>query len=86
MSIQNINQDLKYSKYINTIDHRNDLFNKLDIIHHSVEEATKQILDSVASLNEVTYKENLIRLTTHYNELMKLNDSFYLSSMIDKTS
>jgi len=80
------NSKLNHYKQINTMHHTNDLFNKHDELRHRVNAVSRHIVDSVISLNEVTYKENLILLSTYLDELVKLNDGFYLSGMIDDPS
>ena len=72
----------------NTGNHVNDLrklLSKHEAICEQVNSAAVHIIDSVNSLNEKEYSKNLLLLTSYLDELVKLNDGFTISSMLNKS-
>lgn len=49
-----------------------------------VKAAAMNIIDSCISLNEESYKTNLVLLTSYLNQLIAINDSFFVTSTLKK--
>ena len=60
------------------------LLNRHDATCKLVSAAARNITESCYSLNEVTYKENLLLLTNCLNDLMNINDGFTMHSTFTK--
>jgi hypothetical protein len=83
MNTQNIKNRTSVEK-INISSNHATVLKKHEDTCNLVKTAALDLIDSCISLNEETYRLNLVLLTGYLNELIAVNDGFYLTSTLGK--
>ena len=83
MNTQNIKNKSSVEK-INIQSNHTAILKRHEDTCNLVNAAANGIIDSCISLNEESYKSNLVLLTTYLNELIAVNDSFFVTSTLTK--